>query len=61
MRVLKPSPPMKAPHQWSAAARRDERVGTMSLLGSPSHGAVLAAAHNVRTPPPPRGGGLSKA
>ena len=50
MRGLAPPPPMKAPHLWRTAAERDERVGTMSLPGSPSRGAVLVAAH-VRTHP----------
>ena len=58
MRVLAPSPHKAPPHLWSAAAERDERVGTMSLRGSPSHGAVLAAAHDVQSP---RRGRTSKA
>ena len=51
MRVLAPPPPMKAPHLWSTAAERDERVGTMSLPGSPSCGTMLAATRHVRTLP----------
>ena len=44
-------PPMKAPHLWSTAAERDERVGTMSLPSSPSRGAVWSAAHHLQSPP----------
>ena len=44
---------MKAPHLWSTAAERDERVGSKSLHGSPSRGAALATACHVRTPLPP--------
>ena len=44
---------MKAPRLWSAAAERDKRVGTVSLLGSLSRAAVSAANLPVRTPPPP--------
>ena len=62
MRVLAPpppAPPMKAPHLWSPAAERDKQVGTMSLPGLPSHGAVWVAAHHALSPP--RRGGPSEA